>query len=84
MAVELRDDESRNLIDDFDDEGEALRLIRQVVAEHGREAISTWALDRLDPRDPMIRGEELFQLAMAVSARPAEDSAASVENPQRY
>jgi hypothetical protein len=68
MAVELWDDETRNLVDDFEDEVEALTLVRRVVVEHGREAIATWALDRLDPNQPMIRGEEMFRLAMAVPA----------------
>jgi len=78
MAVELWDDETRNLIDDFDDEAEALRLIRQVVENHGREAISAWALDRLNPGYPMIRGEELFQLAWRCPPdRPAVETAGS-------
>lgn len=63
MAIELWDDQTGNLIDDFEDEAEALAVIRHVIVDYGREAIAGWALDRLDSNEPMIRGEELFRLA---------------------
>jgi hypothetical protein len=65
VAVELWDDQTRNLIDDFEDEAEALALIRRVIVERGRDAVAAWALDRLDSNESMIRGEELVRLAMA-------------------
>ncbi len=68
MAVALWDDPSRNLIDDFDEESEALEYIRETIALHGPEAVATWALDRLDMSQPMIRGDELLKLAMAIPA----------------
>ncbi len=63
MAVELWDDSTGNLIDDFEDEKEALILIRDVVARDGKTAIKTWALDRLVPSKEWVRGEDLYQLA---------------------
>jgi hypothetical protein len=66
MAVELWDDSTGNLIDDFEDEKEALILIRDVVARDGKTAIKTWALDRLVSSKEWVRGEDLYQLAVAV------------------
>jgi len=66
MAVELWDDSTGNLIAAFEDEKEALVLIRDVIARDGRLAIKTWALDRLVPSQEWVRGEDLYQLAVAV------------------
>ena len=68
MAVALWDDNTANLIDDFEDESEALECVRKTVAQHGAGAVATWALDRLDRQQPMIRGDELLTLALRVPA----------------
>lgn len=63
MAVELWDEQSANLIDDFASEAEALRELRAIIERDGEAAIRTWALDRYDGK-PMIRGKELVTLAL--------------------
>jgi hypothetical protein len=68
MAVALWDEKTTNLIDDFDEEAEALAYVCETVALHGHDAVATWALDRLDRRQPMIRGDELLKLVMAIPA----------------
>ncbi len=68
MAVELWDDKDGNLIDDFNDEAEALACIRETVAEHGTDAVATWALDRFTAQRRMVRGAELLELAIDIPA----------------
>jgi len=68
VAIELWDERTANLIDDFASEAEALQELRAIILRDGEQAIRAWALDRYDGK-PMIRGSEL--VALALRAIPA-------------
>lgn len=67
MAVELWNDKTANLIDDFENEQAALLAIREVIGRDGFDAIEAWALDRLDGKR-MIAGKDLVELALSIRA----------------
>lgn len=67
MTVELWNEKTRNAIDDFDTESEALVFVREAIALRGEKAVATWALD-IDDGAHMIRGQELVRRALAILA----------------
>ncbi len=63
MVVELWDDKAANLIDEFANEADALAVVREIVLRDGKEAVSSWALDRYEGK-PMFRGQALIDRAL--------------------
>jgi len=47
-GYELRDTESRNLLNDFDTEAEALGAVRELIALNGSDCASALAVTRID------------------------------------
>ena len=64
MTVELWNDRTGNLIDDFASEAAALAAVHEVIKRDGRTAVRFWALDRYDG-GPMLRGKALIDRALA-------------------
>ena len=53
VGYELWDTESRNLLDDFDSEGEALEAVRSLIALNGPGTTIALALTRVDSNGHM-------------------------------
>lgn len=74
MHYEVWDIESRNLLDDFESEDEALATIREWMAEEGPEATTYLALLRFDSAGgggTIAEGADLA--ALALSAAPERE-----------
>lgn len=70
-GFELWDIESRNLLDDFDTEDEALDMVRQWIALEGASSIDALALTRVDRDGRMVTvamGAELAARARAIQS----------------
>ncbi len=61
--VELIDLETANVIASFDSEAQALALVREAITLHGKPAVYTWALGRIDRSAPHVNGAALVLLA---------------------
>jgi len=68
MDVELIDLESANVVASFATEAEALALVRDAIARHGRPYVYTWALGRIDRSEPPLRGDDLAERALRSAA----------------
>jgi len=68
MEVELIDLESANVIASFDNEAQALALVREAIARHGEPYVYTWALGRIDRSMPPVKGAALAALAKNTAA----------------
>jgi hypothetical protein len=63
MAIEIWDIQTRNAIDDFDTEEDALAFVRETIALRGVKAVAHWALN-VEDGSRTIRGSELVRRAV--------------------
>ncbi len=69
MAFELWDAETANLLGSYLTEGEALAVVRSVIASHGPDTVRTWELAREDAEADtvtLLDGEALIARALAI------------------
>ncbi|HLZ68854.1 MAG TPA: hypothetical protein VKV26_02990 [Dehalococcoidia bacterium] len=59
--------ESANVYASFDNEAQALALVREAIARHGEPYIYTWALGRI-ARSAPVKGAALAALAKRMAA----------------
>lgn len=64
MGFDIYDIESANLIGSFETEAQALRLVQDAIARHGREYVYTWAMGRVDHTGTPVVGAGLADLAL--------------------
>ncbi len=69
-SYEIWDMETRNLVDAFASEAEALQAVREAYARHGESYVLAWALAHATQRQMTSLGEgkALVQLAFAGSS----------------
>jgi hypothetical protein len=65
MAVEIWNERTRNAVDEFETEEEALAFVHAMINRHGERSLAAWAMDVADDT-PMVRGSELIARALAV------------------
>jgi hypothetical protein len=73
-GYELWDTESRNLLDDFDTEAEALEAVRELLALNGPESAHALALTRVYADGRMITVAQSDHLATLASANQPASS----------
>ncbi len=63
---------SGNIINTYDTEAQALAVVRATIAEHGRDAVATFALARETNRSvkQIAEGETLAERALAAASAP--------------
>ena len=70
---ELWDFETRNLLGAYDNENEALSVVRAMIDEHGPDAVCQWGLGH-DRRGKLV---SLIEGAALIDRARAEDSVAA-------
>jgi ribulose bisphosphate carboxylase small subunit len=76
-AYELWDLETRNLVDAFGSEADALAAVRDALAQHGSSYVASWALARATRRRVVPIAEGSALIARATAARAAAPSISS-------
>jgi len=75
MGYELWDTASRNLLNDFDTEADALEAVRKLIALNGQNCTDALALTQVDGAGHMTTlamGESLAALARTAESQPRQ------------